>query len=57
VRRADDHGVFVLLDRQMPSRLAGAFPPGVEMRRVGLAEAVAETKAFLAGDAATSHFS
>ena len=55
VRRADDHGVFVLLDRQMPSRLAGAFPPGVEMRRVGLAEAVAETKAFLAGNGATSH--
>jgi hypothetical protein len=53
--RADDHGVFVLLDRQMPSRLAGAFPPGVEMRRVGLAEAVAETKAFLAGNDATPH--
>ncbi|MNC93185.1 hypothetical protein D3C83_97570 [compost metagenome] len=48
VRRADDHGVFVLLDRQMPSRLAGAFPPGVAMQRVGLAEAVAETRAFLA---------
>ena len=32
----------------MPSRLAGAFPDGVEVRRVGLAEAVAETKAFLA---------
>jgi ATP-dependent DNA helicase DinG len=47
VRRADDRGVFVLLDRQMPSRLAGAFPPGVEIRRVGLAEAVAETRAFL----------
>ena len=48
VRRADDRGVFVLLDPMMPSRLAGAFPDGVEVRRVGLAEAVAETKAFLA---------
>ena len=48
VRRADDHGVFVLLDAAMPSRLAGAFPEGVPLRRVGLAEAVAETKAFLA---------
>ena len=47
VRRADDAGVFVLLDPMMPSRLAGAFPEGVEVRRVGLAEAVAETRAFL----------
>jgi ATP-dependent DNA helicase DinG len=50
VRRADDHGVFVLLDPMMPSRLAGAFPEGAELRRVGLAEAVAETKAFLEGN-------
>ena len=49
VRRADDHGVFVLLDPMMPSRLAGAFPEGCPPRRVGLAEAVAETKAFLGG--------
>ncbi|HEX3972741.1 MAG TPA: helicase C-terminal domain-containing protein, partial [Stellaceae bacterium] len=48
VRRADDHGVFVLLDRQLPSRLLGAFPDGVEIRRVGIKEAVAETAAFLA---------
>jgi ATP-dependent DNA helicase DinG len=47
VRRADDHGVFVLLDPMMPSRFASAFPDGVEFRRVGLAEAVAETRAFL----------
>jgi ATP-dependent DNA helicase DinG len=39
----------VLLDPIMPSRLKGAFPEGVELKRVGLAEAVAETKAFLAG--------
>jgi ATP-dependent DNA helicase DinG len=48
VRRADDRGVFVLLDRRAPSRLLTAFPPGVDVRRVGLAEAVAETAAFLA---------
>lgn len=48
VRRADDRGVFVLLDPMMPSRLLGAFPEGVEVRRVGLAEAVAETRGFLA---------
>ncbi len=47
VRRATDRGVFVLLDSRMPSRLAGAFPEGVEIERVGLAEAVAETARFL----------
>jgi len=48
IRRADDTGVFVLLDPLMPSRLAGAFPPGVEIQRVGLAEAVRITGEFLA---------
>lgn len=48
IRRAGDHGVFVLLDPMMPSRLHGAFPDGTEVRRVGLAEAVRETRAFLA---------
>jgi ATP-dependent DNA helicase DinG len=47
IRRADDRGVFVLLDRMMPSRLLAAFPEGAEPRRVGLAEAVTETEAFL----------
>lgn len=48
VRRADDVGVFVLLDPMMPSRLKGAFPEGVEMQRVGLKNAVAITREFLA---------
>jgi len=48
IRRADDKGVFVLLDPSMPSRLLGAFPPDVPIRRCGLAEATAETAAFLA---------
>ncbi|MDE0051681.1 MAG: ATP-dependent DNA helicase [Rhodospirillales bacterium] len=47
VRRADDRGVFVLLDPALPSRLAGAFPPGVTVERVGLAEAVEITRAFV----------
>jgi len=47
VRRADDSGVFVLLDPQMPSRLTGAFPEGVAIERVGLKEAVERTAAFL----------
>jgi ATP-dependent DNA helicase DinG len=48
IRRSDDAGVFVLLDRMMPTRLASALPEGVVLRRVGLAEAVAETASFLA---------
>jgi len=47
VRRAGDRGGFVLLDPMMPSRLHGAFPEGVEVQRVGLAEAVRQTRDFL----------
>ncbi len=47
VRRDTDAGVFVVLDPMMPSRLAGAFPDGVEIRRLGLADAVAEVRGFL----------
>lgn len=47
IRRADDKGVFVLLDPMMPSRLLGAFPPDVPVKRCGLAEAVNETAEFL----------
>ena len=50
IRRATDRGIFVLLDSRLPSRLAGAFPEGVEVERVGLAEAVAETTRFLRED-------
>jgi len=48
IRRADDRGVFVLLDRSCPSRLLAGLPDGVEVRRLGLAAAVAETRRFLA---------
>ncbi|MBF0167338.1 MAG: ATP-dependent DNA helicase [Alphaproteobacteria bacterium] len=47
IRKESDHGVFVLLDPMMPSRLFGAFPDGVVPRRLGLAEAVAEIRGFL----------
>ena len=50
IRSAADRGVFVLLDRQTPTRLLSAFPPEVVTRRVGLAEAAAETRAFLDQD-------
>ena len=47
IRRADDRGVFVMLDKALPSRLLGAFPEGVEVRRLGLKDAIAVTRAFL----------
>ena len=47
LRRADDKGVFVMLDAMLPSRLTTAFPPGVEVQRMGLAEAIKETRDFL----------
>ena len=52
LRRGADKGVFVLLDRAMPSRLATAFPDGVEPIRLGLAEAVQQVRAFLQSDGA-----
>ena len=48
IRRGGDRGVFVLLDGRLPSRLAGAFPDGLEIARVGIAEAVRESALFLA---------
>jgi len=47
IRRADDRGVFVVLDRQLPSRLLAAFPDGVPVSRVPLTEAIDLTARFL----------
>ena len=46
VRRFNDRGVFVMLDPMTPSRLLGAFPDGVEVKPVGLAEAIEEIREF-----------
>ena len=46
VRQGTDRGVFVLLDPMLPTRLTGAFPAGVDVMRVGLAEAVATVREF-----------
>ncbi len=48
IRSASDRGVFVLLDRQTPTRLLSAFPPGVEPVRIGLAQAAKAAQDFLA---------
>ncbi|MFP4313264.1 MAG: ATP-dependent DNA helicase [Alphaproteobacteria bacterium] len=47
VRRADDRGVFVMMDNMFPSRLHNAFPEGVEIIKCGLAEARAGIAEFL----------
>ncbi|MEH6546733.1 MAG: ATP-dependent DNA helicase [Sneathiella sp.] len=48
LRREDDFGVFILLDSMMPSRLISAFPPEVEIQRLGLKDAIALTRNFIA---------
>ncbi|MDF7674490.1 ATP-dependent DNA helicase [Acetobacteraceae bacterium ESL0709] len=47
IRRRDDKGVFVMLDRRLPTRLLSAFPHGVEIKRLKLAEALQEITGFL----------
>ena len=47
IRRADDKGVFVMLDAASPTRLFAGLPEGVEIQRVGLVEAIEATAAFL----------
>ena len=47
LRRHGDRGVFVMLDRGLPSRLLSAFPPDVDVQRVGLAEALRDIRSFL----------
>ena len=49
LRRADDAGIFVMLDAMLPSRLLSAFPPEVAVQRIGLAEAIAEVRGFFSG--------
>jgi len=47
IRRASDRGVFVLLDARTPTRLLSGLPPGVQIERVGISEAIATVKDFL----------
>jgi ATP-dependent DNA helicase DinG len=53
IRRAEDRGLFVLLSAATPSRLLTAFPPGVRVSRVHLAEAIVRVRSKLgSGDVA-----
>jgi len=47
IRRADDKGVFVLLDPALPSRMLGAFPENVTVERCGLKDAIATVQEFV----------
>ncbi|MCB1551984.1 MAG: ATP-dependent DNA helicase, partial [Alphaproteobacteria bacterium] len=47
VRSSTDHGVFVMLDNATPSRLLTAFPEGVVVERLGIAEVIKRSKEFL----------
>jgi len=47
IRKADDRGVFVMLDSMLPTRLCGAFPETVPIQRLALSEVIEETKNFL----------
>jgi ATP-dependent DNA helicase DinG len=48
VRGEGDKGCFVILEPATPSRLLSAFPPEAPVKRCGLAETIADIRAFLA---------
>jgi ATP-dependent DNA helicase DinG len=48
IRRAGDHGSFVLLSAAVPSRLLNAFPPGVAVTRLPLGDALDRVRARVA---------
>ena len=50
IRRQGDRGLFVVLSSAFPSRLLGAFPPGVMVSRVPLDVAVARVRGRLFGE-------
>jgi ATP-dependent DNA helicase DinG len=47
VRGEGDRGCFVILEPATPSRLLSAFPPEAPVKRCGLAETIADIRAFL----------
>ena len=47
IRRADDKGVFVMLDAAAPTRIFSGLPEGVTLERVSLVEAIEATAEFL----------
>lgn len=46
VRSKNDRGVFVMLDSATPSRLLNAFPAGVQIEKIGIAEIIKKCQEF-----------
>jgi len=55
IRRAEDRGMFVILSAATPSRLLDAFPPGVRVSRVPLAEAILRVRERLSSSRLDAH--
>ena len=55
IRRKEDRGIFVLLSAATPSRLLNAFPLGVTVRRVSLAEAIERVRSGLSTATSLGH--
>lgn len=47
IRAGTDHGVFVMLDNALPSRLCDAFPVDVKIQRQSLSQTCADIRSFL----------
>ena len=47
IRRADDKGVFLMLDAAAPTRLFSALPEGVTLQRMGLVDAIEAVAGFV----------
>ena len=47
IRQRSDHGVFVMLDPQFPTRLCDAFPENAVIERIGIEDAIRNTAQFL----------
>ena len=47
IRRADDKGVFVMLDAAAPTRLFSSLPEGVRVDRLGLVDVIEAVTEFL----------
>jgi len=54
IRRADDRGVFVMLDAAAPSRLFASLPEGVTIERLGLTEVIDVVAGHLSSPALTA---
>jgi ATP-dependent DNA helicase DinG len=55
IRRSEDRGMFVLLSAATPSRLLTAFPPGVQVSRLSLNEALERVRSRLSSETAFGH--